>query len=86
MVNTETFYTGLPKATFSVRGYLDISRDFEIYFQDKWGNKSQVKKETLTPIYLSLIHIWKCIHNYPFFLALYSEGGIPIVLVNNLEK
>lgn len=28
----------------------------------------------------------KCIHNYPFFLALYSEGGIPIVLVNNLEK
>lgn len=23
---------------------------------------------------------------YPFFLALYSEGGMPIVLVNNREK
>lgn len=51
MANAETFYTGLPKATFSVRGYLDTSRDFEIYFQDKWGNSSQVRKENLTPIY-----------------------------------
>lgn len=51
MVNAETFYTGLPKATFSVRGYLDTPRDFEICFEDKWGNRSQVKKEKLTPIY-----------------------------------
>lgn len=51
MVNAETFYTGLAKATFSVRGYLDTPRDFEICFEDKWGNRSQVKKENLTPIY-----------------------------------
>ena len=51
MVNAETFYTGLAKATFSVRGFLDVPRDFEICFEDKWGNRSPVKKENLTPIY-----------------------------------
>lgn len=39
------------KQTFSVRGFLDVPRDFEICFEDKWGNRSPVKKENLTPIY-----------------------------------
>ena len=35
MVNAETFYTGLAKATFSVRGFLDVPRDFEIWFRSQ---------------------------------------------------
>ena len=47
----KTFYTGLEKGTFSVRGYEDVPREFQIRIRDKYLKWSETWKETFTPIY-----------------------------------
>lgn len=47
----KTFYTGLETGIFSVRGYEDSPREFQIRIRDKYLNWSETWKGTFTPIY-----------------------------------
>ena len=45
------FYSALDSATVNVRGYDSIPRSFTIQVQDRWGNKTNSKTITVTPIF-----------------------------------
>lgn len=55
MTVVETFYTALPAATFSVRGYEDVPREFRIRVRDKYDNYSETFVGTYTPVYEKLL-------------------------------
>ncbi|MDR2036744.1 MAG: DUF4959 domain-containing protein [Bacteroidales bacterium] len=46
-----TFYTSMPKASFSFRGLDSVSYDFAVYLRDRWNNLSDTITNTLKPIY-----------------------------------
>jgi hypothetical protein len=50
-VPLETFYSAAVSGEGSVRGLDTIPVDVTTYVQDRWGNKSEIKSYTLTPIY-----------------------------------
>lgn len=50
-VSIETFYSTLAKSEGSSRGLDTIPANFGIYVKDHWGNRSEIKYFTLTPIY-----------------------------------
>ncbi|MEO6523720.1 MAG: DUF5000 domain-containing lipoprotein [Mucilaginibacter sp.] len=45
------YYTALPSGNFSIRGLDPTPQQFGLYVRDRWGNKSDTLKFTLTPIY-----------------------------------
>jgi hypothetical protein len=45
------YYTALPSGSFSIRGLDPTPQQFGLYVRDRWGNKSDTLKFTLTPIY-----------------------------------
>ncbi|MDR2449030.1 MAG: DUF4959 domain-containing protein [Prevotellaceae bacterium] len=53
-VPVETFYSEQVQGEGTVRGMDTIEVDVKIYVQDRWGNQSQPKTYTLTPIYETL--------------------------------
>lgn len=55
MTVVESFYTALPSATFSVRGYEDTPREFQIRVRDKYDNYSETFVGTYTPVYEKLL-------------------------------
>lgn len=55
MTVVETFYTALPAASFSVRGYADTPREFQVRVRDKYDNYSQTFSGTFTPVYERLL-------------------------------
>jgi len=56
-----TFYTSAMEAKYSVRGYEPEERNFAVYIQDRWENKSDTLFETLTPLFEEEIpkNTWK---------------------------
>ncbi len=50
-VPIETFYTSVAEGDGAKRGMDTIPGNFAIYAQDRWENRSEMKKFTLTPIY-----------------------------------
>ncbi|WP_353129213.1 DUF5000 domain-containing lipoprotein [Parapedobacter pyrenivorans] len=46
-----TFYTSTMTGRYSVRGYEPEERNFAVYIQDRWENKSDTLFETLTPLF-----------------------------------
>jgi hypothetical protein len=46
-----TFYTARDTASFSVRGYESVSRQFGVFVRDRWGNESEVLLKDLIPVY-----------------------------------
>jgi hypothetical protein len=51
MAVTRTFYTARDTASFSVRGFESVSRQFGVFVRDRWGNESDVLLQELIPIY-----------------------------------
>lgn len=50
-VPLETFYSSRSAGEGTIRGMDTIPYDFTVYAEDRWGNKSEQKYYTLTPIY-----------------------------------
>jgi hypothetical protein len=50
-VTIETFYNSMKEADGAVRGLDTIPGNFAIYVQDRWLNRSEIRHETLTPLY-----------------------------------
>lgn len=46
-----TFYTSAMEGRYSVRGYEPEERNFAVYIQDRWENKSDTLFKKLTPLY-----------------------------------
>jgi hypothetical protein len=47
-----TYYTSLPKGTFTYRGVAGLEpvpQNFSLYFRDRWGNLSDTLSQTVTP-------------------------------------
>lgn len=55
MTVVETFYTALPAASFSVRGYEDKPREFQVRIHDKYDNYSETFSGIYTPVYEKLL-------------------------------
>lgn len=49
--NIDTYYTSNKVGNYSVRGLEDVESEFAIQLRDKWGNFSEQKTATLTPIF-----------------------------------
>ena len=50
-VPIQTFYSTMVAGEGAKRGMDTIPANFAMYIQDRWGNRSETKKFTLTPIY-----------------------------------
>jgi hypothetical protein len=57
-VPLETFYSESAAGEGTVRGMDTIPVDVMVYVQDRWGNRSEAKAYTLTPIYEMLFDRW----------------------------
>ncbi len=47
----QTFYTKSPEGYFVYKGLDTVPANFAVYLRDRWNNKSDTLKETLTPLF-----------------------------------
>lgn len=50
-----TFYTGAPLGTYSVRGFDTTVKKFAVFVRDRWSNRSDTLIKSLKPVYEELI-------------------------------
>lgn len=50
-----TFYTGAPEGSFSVRGFDTTARKFAVFIKDRWDNRSDTLVKVLKPIFEAAI-------------------------------
>lgn len=47
----DSYYTSQKIGNYSVRGLDDVESEFSVQFRDKWSNYSEIRTDTLTPMY-----------------------------------
>jgi hypothetical protein len=59
-----TFYTGAPIGTYSVRGFDTTVQKFAVFVRDRWDNRSDTLIKILKPVYEALIpkNTWNALH------------------------
>lgn len=78
-VNIDTYYTSAKNGTYTLRGQEVEESDFAVKVRDKWNNFSDVKRETLTPIFEEQI-------NKDNFRSLGADYADRVKDIGNLPK
>lgn len=81
----QSFVINNPSALFTVRGLPNVTAKFFVYLMDRWGNKSETKEFTLTPLYEVKLDktLWKE-HKLPSDFQNTAQDNYPGYVFNHL--